>query len=84
MRLSIFQSTPASSCIQEKPVHCPPVLYDVFLPGRGGMLGRGAGNTGRTPFVWTRLPPNDLHSALAALNQRAQASQEDGQKGTLE
>lgn len=48
------------------------------------MLGRGAGNTGRTPLVWTRLPPNDFNSALAALNQRVQASQEDGQKGMLE
>lgn len=34
--------------------------------------------------MWTRLPPNDLNSALAALNQRVQASQEDGEKGTLE
>lgn len=44
------------------------------------MLGRGAGNTGRTLLVWTRLLPNDLNSALAALYQRVPASQEDGKK----
>lgn len=61
---------------KKKPVHKCHVQYDVFQPrkGGGGMLGRGAGNTGRTPPVWTRLLPNDLNSALAALYQKVPAS----------